>query len=257
MIEEKDILNCIDDYIIVTDEQGKVIFCNYEEAKALYQFHNQPFIKYQDKYYLTTKKVITKEKQVFHYHSFHDITNLYQQNQLLRKQVVTDPLTQVLNRYGINDAIEEYRTLLDSSCVIYADIDHFKRINDNYSHDAGDFVLTEVAKILKDSVRKEDLVGRMGGEEFLVILNSTNIEKAGPKIEQLKDTIEKHDFIWNNQLIKLTMSFGISEFIPGNDFNEAVIAADEALLYSKEHGRNKITYAPTQIKENESTKKRK
>ncbi|MDD2377286.1 MAG: GGDEF domain-containing protein [Bacilli bacterium] len=264
MIKYEDIFNCINDYIVVTDEHDKIVFSNHEEAKILYDnlchCTDKEIIEYQDKYYNFIKKEISNDKnQKYYYNSFQDITNFYKQNKLLQEQVITDPLTCVLNRYGIENAINDYRTSLDSSCVIYCDIDYFKRVNDNYSHDAGDLVLNQVAKILKDNVRKEDLVGRMGGEEFLIILNSTNIEKSRPKIEQLKGLIQNHDFIWNNQIIKITMSFGVSEFLPGSNFREAIIAADEALKYSKETGRNKVTYVPPkkQVQQKVITKKKK
>jgi len=84
----------------------------------------------------------------------------------------------------------------------------------------------------------------MGGEEFLIVLNSTNIENAKPKLESIKEKIKKHNFNWNDNQIKLTVSFGVSEFDPsrGIDFESTIEEADKALYHSKENGRDQITY---------------
>jgi diguanylate cyclase (GGDEF)-like protein len=160
------------------------------------------------------------------------------------KKAMTDSLTRICNRHGIEKAIENYRTSLTSSCVVYADIDFFKKINDTYSHEAGDFVLSEIAKIISNNIREDDLVGRMGGEEFLIVLKSTNIEKAKPKLEIIKEAIKKHSFNWEDKKIKVTVSFGVSEFEPsqGNDFERTIDEADKALYHSKQNGRDQITY---------------
>lgn len=249
MLEYKDILECIDGYIIVVDQNDKIIYTNDPDAVTLYKKFGSAtaskVLSFNEKYFSTRSKTIDKGNgEHYQYIYYQDVTAVHEYEQSLIKKAMTDSLTRICNRHGIEKAIENYRTALTSSCVVYADIDHFKKINDTYSHDAGDFILSEVAKILSSNIREDDLVGRMGGEEFLIILNSTNTERARPKLEKIRETIKEHDFIWKDNNIKLTMSFGASEFKPDkdSDFERTITEADTALKYSKENGRDQITY---------------
>ena len=248
MLKAEDILGCVEGYILVIDENGKTIFSNNNYADELYKKNgvkvSNNIICFQEKCYSVQTKDIIKEGKKYLYICYHDITTIFEYEQSLLKQAMTDSLTRICNRHGIEKVIENFRTSLDSSCVVYADIDHFKKVNDTYSHEAGDFILREIAKIIGDNIRKDDLVGRMGGEEFLIVLNSTNIENAKPKLESIKEKIKKHNFNWNDNQIKLTVSFGVSEFDPsrGIDFESTIEEADKALYHSKENGRDQITY---------------
>ncbi|WP_457561690.1 GGDEF domain-containing protein [Caminibacter pacificus] len=121
--------------------------------------------------------------------------------------------------------------------LIMLDIDHFKQINDNYGHEKGDFVLKEVADIIRHNIRKNDYIFRWGGEEFIVLLKNTDIEGGMKVVEKLKEDIENHDF----QGLKITSSFGICET---NVINDNILQElDRALYESKRNGRNRITVA--------------
>ncbi len=248
MLKYEDILGCVEGYILVINENGEIVFSNDKNADELYKKIGDKvkndIVCFQSKYYSIQTKDIVKEEKKYLYIHYHDVTTLFEYEQSLMKKAMTDSLTKICNRHGIEKAIENFRTSLNSSCVVYADIDHFKKINDTYLHEAGDFVLREVAKIICANIRKDDLAGRMGGEEFIIILNSTSIEKAKPKLDYIRKAIKQHNFSWNGNQIKVTVSFGVSEFEPkeGSDFNKTIAEADRALLQSKKNGRDQITY---------------
>ena len=127
--------------------------------------------------------------------------------------------------------------------VILFDIDHFKKINDTYGHQAGDFVLTELAATVKDMIRQADIFGRYGGEEFLVCLPETKVEKALYSAERLRKAVEEKEFIYDGKRIPVTISIGVASFrqTPEDKVSRFIKDADEALYFSKEHGRNCVT----------------
>lgn len=144
-----------------------------------------------------------------------------------------DTLTKLSNRR----AFEENSESFDS--IIFCDIDHFKHINDTYGHDFGDQVLTQVAKVLKAGIRDDDLAIRYGGEEFLLMLKNCNEEQAAARAERIRISIEEAG---KSQFEEgFSMSFGVAEYTDGETFENTKIRADQALYYSKEHGRNQVT----------------
>ncbi|CAG9001623.1 MAG: hypothetical protein CENE_03646 [Candidatus Celerinatantimonas neptuna] len=165
----------------------------------------------------------------------------------------TDGLTQLNNRrYWEERAEEEYnrnvRTHQPCSMVMF-DIDHFKRINDNYGHLAGDEVIRQTAATLKKTMRNTDISGRYGGEEFVVILVDTPEEKAFTFSERLRHNIENLTVKWEKESINFTVSLGLCEL--SNEFSNYqtwLEQADKALYQSKENGRNKTTCAHKQTK---------
>ena len=122
------------------------------------------------------------------------------------------------------------------------DIDHFKKINDTYGHLAGDFVLKEIAKIIKDSIRKSDICGRFGGEEFVIVLPNTKLSGAMKLAERIRETIQNHTFDFNGKKINVTVSIGITSVGVNDSYESLISRADEALYEAKEKGRNRIEY---------------
>jgi len=124
---------------------------------------------------------------------------------------------------------------------IMSDIDYFKKVNDTYGHDAGDFILKELSTIYKNQLREEDILGRFGGEEFIFMINSSkdNIKKI---FERLRKTIESKKFLYNGIEIKITTSFGIAKKESFIDINSLVKMADSALYSAKNNGRNQIIF---------------
>ena len=168
---------------------------------------------------------------------------LVSENSKLDNYATYDPLTNLLNR---RSADEKLKQLFDSHyhdedafSVIMCDIDKFKLVNDTYGHDAGDFVLKEVAWILKDTVRDEDIVSRWGGEEFLIIVNS-NKANAAILAERIRTQVEAHTYKYKNLELRVTITLGVSSFHANSDINALIKSADQKLYRGKENGRNQV-----------------
>lgn len=158
---------------------------------------------------------------------------------------LTDPLTGIANRrhsleMGVQefDKSKRYGTPLT---VIIADIDYFKRINDNFGHAAGDLILKELASYFKKASRNSDILGRLGGEEFLFILSNSPLENALALAERLRKSIEELEFNFLDHKIKITVSFGVAS-IEKEDLaiEDTIKRADEALYLAKNAGRNTV-----------------
>ncbi len=154
-----------------------------------------------------------------------------------------DKLTQIYNRAKFRNILEEfinfsnrYKTPLS---LIYFDLDHFKDINDTYGHEKGDFVLKEAVKVVKKHLRESDIIGRWGGEEFLILLPNTDKKGALKVAENIRKAIEKHSF----DGLKLTISFGVTEFNFNESIDEFIDRADMALYKAKKSGRNRVEVA--------------
>lgn len=160
--------------------------------------------------------------------------------------VVTDELTGSFNRRYINERLpmDITKSIEDNSELTIAlmDIDFFKNINDAFGHLAGDFVLKELVKIIKSNIRESiDWVARYGGEEFLIVFNHKKCNEVISRIEKIRNLIAKHDFIFDNMVIKVTGSFGVA--CTGNgidDINKLIQCADKNLYKAKHNGRNII-----------------
>jgi diguanylate cyclase (GGDEF)-like protein len=126
--------------------------------------------------------------------------------------------------------------------VILIDIDHFKSINDTYGHDVGDAVLRQVAEILQESTRVEDLVARYGGEEFVVALPSGSLEQATERAEQLRASLAGRQLSTRGAAVRVTASLGLSFCPPGRPrkIQTLISAADSALYEAKRRGRNRV-----------------
>jgi diguanylate cyclase (GGDEF)-like protein len=150
-----------------------------------------------------------------------------------------DYLTGLYNRYKLDESLEyklmqskRYSTVFG---IIMIDIDYFKTINDNYGHQAGDIILKEFAKILKDNSRETDIVGRWGGEEFLIIVENIDKDNILKLAEKLRVIVENYNFSF---VKNKTASFGVSVYSPGDDITSIVNKADKALYNAKDSGRN-------------------
>jgi diguanylate cyclase (GGDEF)-like protein len=156
----------------------------------------------------------------------------------------TDPLTSLLNRRSmeqrLREAVQGFQRTGRSFCVVMADVDHFKRINDVYGHEAGDRVLRAVAALLSDRLRAHDAVARWGGEEFLLLLPETDLDRARDVADRLRATAETRlrDSTGFDQAVTLT--FGVSVYDRPMRVDACLKKADEALYAGKEAGRNRV-----------------
>jgi len=178
-----------------------------------------------------------------------DITELKNTEIELKEISRTDRLTKVNNRLYTDDILENqfYRYKRDAEVcsVILVDIDHFKSVNDNHGHLVGDKVLVEFARILGLSIRKGDVLGRWGGEEFLIILPHTQLEEAMKLGEKLRKIISENNF---PTIGHMSASFGVSTFVEHSSVDILIDTADKALYESKKNGRNCVTTIQTMKK---------
>lgn len=172
------------------------------------------------------------------------ISEICEEIEKLNKLVITDELTECYNRRYINERfpleIKESKRKNEKLTIVLMDIDNFKKINDKYGHQSGDYVLKEIGKIVKSNIRKEyDWVSRYGGEEFLIVFKNMDTENFIKSTEKIRKSIEEHKFIYNGVEIKLTASFGVAELSDKIDEMDMLIAeADKKLYKAKELGKN-------------------
>jgi two-component system cell cycle response regulator len=169
-------------------------------------------------------------------------------NRLLEELALTDVLTRLPNRRAIE--IWAHREIAGAVrhgfelCVVMADLDRFKRINDSFGHEAGDTVLKEFAQILKDNCRTSNLCGGIGGEEFFVGLTHSDMEGAAIAIERIREDLAEKIFTFGTHEIVVTASFGIASLHRElEDYGQLVCRADKALYSAKQSGRNRIAFA--------------
>ena len=127
--------------------------------------------------------------------------------------------------------------------LIYFDIDHFKRINDEYGHYVGDLVLRQVGDVCKKELRNIDICGRLGGEEFVIALPETDLEKAIFVSNRLRKAFKQIRVPAEDELVSVTSSFGVTSIhCNEKDINEVINRADRALYKAKESGRDRVEY---------------
>jgi diguanylate cyclase (GGDEF)-like protein len=166
---------------------------------------------------------------------------LVEQNQELERLAVTDQLTGLNNRLRLDQTLREERQRQarhgTGFGVLMVDVDHFKAVNDSYGHPVGDQVLVGIARILLQHSRELDVVGRWGGEEFLVICRETNIEGAMALAEKLRQSVQAHVF---EVVGRKTLSVGVAVYRPAENLTETLARADAALYRAKQGGRNRV-----------------
>ncbi len=167
----------------------------------------------------------------------HDITD----RKRLKELSITDALTQIPNRLHLDECyaneLERAKRYNSVFSVMIIDIDFFKHVNDEYGHKTGDDVLVQIANILKENIRNLDVLGRWGGEEFLIICPETNIQHAQILAEKIRKIIEIHDFKISKHI---TCSLGVTEFKHDDNAEDTFKRSDKALYEAKNSGRNKV-----------------
>lgn len=153
-----------------------------------------------------------------------------------------DPLTQIPNRFAYNERIElEFRRWKrhgSELCIAVLDIDHFKNINDNYGHAAGDKTLQVIAQNISKCLRETDFLARWGGEEFVLVLPHTNLKQSHTPLETIRKQIERIPFKFKDKQVTITTSIGATGFAEGDTIANAFERADSALYQAKNQGRN-------------------
>jgi len=148
-----------------------------------------------------------------------------------------DPLLPIYNRRAfvreltkIQASIERYQA---TASLVYIDLNNFKLINDDYGHQVGDHVLSEFSKRLVESVRETDVVGRLGGDEFGLILSNTTADASSVLINRLSEGLHSHPVVWKNQPLNVNMACGIVTIEPGKDVQDIMAMADSEMYLQK------------------------
>ncbi|OQY20223.1 MAG: hypothetical protein B6I36_01790 [Desulfobacteraceae bacterium 4572_35.1] len=167
----------------------------------------------------------------------------------LRQQSVRDPLTGLFNRRYMDEVLAQEESRADRNAsqvgIIMIDVDHFKKFNDTYGHEAGDEILRVLGKVLRDYFRESDIVCRYGGEEFIIILPDITLGQCQAKAEQLRDVVENNcNIFFLKDLLGITISLGIALYpLHNNDMRMVLKLADDALYQAKAEGRNRVVSA--------------
>lgn len=163
------------------------------------------------------------------------------------RRAVTDELTGAYNRRFLDNSLDDFVEAAEKSgkplCLIMADLDYFRQINEAYGHDMGDKTILEIVKVFKFHLRETDILARYGGDEFTVLLPDTNLVKANTIAETIRKEVEKLDFLQNmtGPIRKVSTSQGIASYPEtAKDLKSLRKQADEALYIAKEEGRNRV-----------------
>jgi diguanylate cyclase (GGDEF)-like protein len=164
--------------------------------------------------------------------------------QRLEQLSQTDYLTGILNRRAISRKLEEEQTTVtaaeESFCIILLDLDHFKEINDQYGHAVGDQALRHAVERLRNGIRDSDLLGRWGGEEFIIVAPRTSLAEAEGLAERLCSSLAGSRISSEGESVEVTGSFGVTRYIPGEALDTCLKRTDDALYAAKRQGRNRI-----------------
>ncbi len=236
-------------------------FMTWEQRPYLFKFKNyrpitgtEPFM-YQN---ITISPLVSTDGEVHHIAIIiYDVTDiasnrkaLENANNELEKLSRTDMLTQLNNRGFWEECLSQefsrFQRYQTTCSVVMFDIDHFKKVNDTYGHQAGDEAIRQVSRVLRENLRKTDVAGRYGGEEFGVILGNTDAENAIIFCERVRNQVQAIVVKHEGQEIKFTVSLGISQANPDTENYKAWLEqADQALYAAKQGGRNQtIVYSP-------------
>ncbi len=159
---------------------------------------------------------------------------------ILSKEAYQDYLTGLWNRRFMELEFTKVKGF-ENNVIVMSDIDFFKKVNDTYGHNAGDYVLKEISSIFKQNLRETDTVCRWGGEEFLFLMKNTSKADVLSRIERIRSIVEKTKFRFNDIEFNVTVSFGVALIEPNLTVFEGIERADKSMYHSKQNGRNRIT----------------
>ena len=270
-------LRTMEDAMIIMDNEWCFLSCN-DSAKTLFPSlesfpETEPISKVQDwpreleaadklseivfeveskialdsksTYRANTNKIIDERKNHVGWSIIiHDITSITFLINQLEDLANTDFLTGATSRRSFLEKVahelDRSSRLDTSNALIMYDIDFFKKVNDTYGHAAGDHVLSAVVEIVKKKLRLYDIIGRYGGEEFVIFMPSINEDDLYNIASRLCKLIEETEILYDGKRIPVTASFGAVQMPPGSDFNEAMLAVDTAMYDAKHNGRNQV-----------------
>ena len=222
------------------DEFGQLAFMFNEMGEQL----NKANESLQSKVDVADRELIRTNQQLIA-----QSEELKRLNQQFRNLSITDALTGLYNRRHFEDLLENEMDFSarygEVNSLLVIDLDFFKKINDSYGHPCGDHVLKEIAGILQKCFRTNDILCRVGGEEFVAICRRASRRNSRKIAEKIRKTIENSAISYHGEVIKLTVSIGVATSYPKDKINGSLglyRRADSAVYYSKDHGRNCVTH---------------
>lgn len=172
-------------------------------------------------------------------------------HQALKQASNTDFLTKLRNRRSFVEKAEYQLDIMARGdaplCFAITDIDNFKGFNDTYGHEGGDYVLTALAKIFTSIIRRQDIVARWGGEEFVFMLPNTQLENAQFLLDKIRATIAAQEFEYKGEVFHITLTFGVTQALPNTGLTQLMNVADEALYSGKQQGKNVVIARPFEL----------
>lgn len=241
--------------LVKSGQQGPAFYQNlWETILAGHTWHGELINKRKDGSLYDEELIITpvrdETQQIRHFVAIkQDVSARKKMETQLRESATTDFLTGLSNRRHFMTCMDEQlarvqRQVIQGAAVLMADLDHFKRINDTYGHGAGDALLCHVAGLMREGLRQVDCLGRIGGEEFALILPGTSWAGAQVLAERLRQTVAATPFNHQGQLIGITVSIGVSVMLPDDvSAGQSLGRADQALYRAKREGRNQVRLA--------------
>ncbi|MCZ6474408.1 MAG: diguanylate cyclase [SAR324 cluster bacterium] len=177
---------------------------------------------------------------------------ILQAQKALEQMAITDPLTALYNRRYFTERLSEAFAMIDREPVVIHllmfDLDHFKKVNDTYGHQMGDAVLLQFSHILRRAVRKNDIIARIGGEEFVIAMLNIPSDRAHLAADRIRMEVEGYKFEAEGYSLSVTTSIGVASYpdlqLENPTLETMLHEADEALYYAKSHGRNRTVIAP-------------
>ncbi len=157
----------------------------------------------------------------------------------LKNLIERDPLTSLYNRRSCNNKLKALENEKSEYTIVMCDIDWFKKINDTYGHDAGDYVLVTLSEFIRENVKDYGFASRWGGEEFLLVYQ-LGYDEAVKKVRQIQKKVREYDFKYGDKMIKLTMTFGVEADDDSASYEHRILTADSNLYIGKNNGRNQI-----------------
>lgn len=215
-----------------------------KHEKIVQNYHDDKFLKILDelKYIREQNEKLTEKLELYH----KEIQRLNTELKIAKEDATLDFLTGLVNRRSFDRALEdllkEVREKGYTFTLILMDIDNFKQINDTYGHPVGDMVLKEVSAVLRMYLRANTIIGRLGGEEFGIILPGVSISDGIKVAERIRGIIENRELKHNDKVIKITASFGVTESNKDDTKESIYTRADNALYKAKKEGKNKVVY---------------
>lgn len=165
---------------------------------------------------------------------------LRRKNNSLQHQADHDPLTGLSTRAYLTRQFAKTVSTGVPFSIVMCDLDDFKKMNDTYGHNCGDYILTGISEVIRETCPKDTVITRWGGEEFIIMLYDYSMQESRKLVEQIRKNLEAREFVYEKNYLHVTMTFGISASVETTIMQDLIELADQRLYYGKRHGKNQV-----------------